>query len=54
MSEKPNLYLDVDGVLWVVKSTGVIASPYERAAAPGLGSFLAFAFEHYNVKWLTS
>jgi len=45
---KPVLYLDIDGVLWDVTETGTFKG------SNGLEEFMTFAFEHFEVRWLTT
>jgi len=45
---KPVLYLDVDGVLWDVAEDGTFKG------SNGLESFMNFALENFEVRWLTS
>lgn len=55
---KPVLYLDVDGVLWVVRhNVPIIAAGDPRAyamGAPGLDDFLEFAFQNFEIRWCTT
>ena len=43
---KPGMYLDVDGVLWVIDDTGY-------HGAPGVAEFMDFALENFEVRWCT-
>jgi hypothetical protein len=46
--KKPNLYLDVDGVFF-----GLYGDPCSYQLRPGANSFMLWAAERFNCKWLT-
>lgn len=46
---KPRLYIDVDGVLF-----GFYGEPEEFQLRPGVSSFLRWANENFECRWLTS
>ena len=52
-AERPVLYLDIDGVLWDVDQTSPAGIGYGARGARGIGIFVKFALEHFEVRWCT-